>query len=116
MSTTTAPRIPIPKDELAAFCQRWDIAELALFGSVLRDDFGPESDVDVLVTFAETATPTLLDLNRMERELASMVGRRVDLVSRRGIEGSRATTRRSAILHSARVIYAAAPLLITPMC
>lgn len=108
MSSTTEPRIGIPQDELAAFCRRWEIAELALFGSVLRDDFGPESDVDVLVTFTEAATPTLLDLNRMERELTGMVGRPIDLVSRRGIERSRATARRSAILSSARVIYAAA--------
>lgn len=108
MNAIGEPRIPIPHDALRQFCARWGVAELALFGSVLRDDFGPDSDVDVLVTFAPTATPTLLDLSRMERELATLAGRPVDLVSRRGIEQARSTGRRSEILASARVIYAAA--------
>jgi predicted nucleotidyltransferase len=108
MSAIGETRIPIPQEALREFCEHWGISELALFGSVLRDDFGPESDVDVLVTFNLTAAPTLLDLGHMERDLTALVGRRVDLVSRRGIERGPHTRRRSEILSSARVIYAAA--------
>jgi predicted nucleotidyltransferase len=108
MNATDEFRIPLPHEALRQFCQRWEISELALFGSVLRDDFGPESDVDVLVTFEPTAMPTLLDLSHMERDLTALMGRKVDLVSRHGVEGARPTPRRSNILSSAHVIYAAA--------
>lgn len=91
--------------EVAAFCKCWDVSELALFGSVLRDDFGPESDVDVLVTLDEKAMHTLFDLDRMAQDLRSVFGHDVDLVSRRGIERSRNQGRRRAILDSAQVIY-----------
>ncbi len=91
--------------EVAGFCRRWDVSELALFGSVLRDDFGPESDVDVLVTLGEKAEHTLFDLHQMEEDLRSIFGHDVDLVSRRGIERSHNQGRRRAILQSARVIY-----------
>ena len=87
------------------FCERWQIAELALFGSVLRDDFNAESDIDVLVSFEEEARHTLFDLGRMEAELREIFGRKIDLVSRRGIEVSRNYLRRNAILESAEVIY-----------
>jgi hypothetical protein len=92
---------------MAEFCQKWGIAELALFGSALRPDFRPGSDVDVLVTFAPDSHPSLFDLVQMEEELAQIFGRQVDLVSRRGIENSRNYIRREAILRSARVLYAA---------
>ncbi len=98
-------RIMIPQEEVAAFCRRWRIVELALFGSVLRDDFRSESDVDVLVSFEEEARRTLFDLSRMEAELKTIFGREIDLVSRRGIEGSRNRLRRKAILESAEVVY-----------
>ena len=98
-------RIYIPKDEIAAFCRRWQITELALFGSVLRDDFGPDSDVDVMVGFGEGAKHTLFDLDDMELELKEIFGRKVDLVSRRGVEASRNYLRRNSILKSAQVIY-----------
>lgn len=58
----THPAIPIPKERIAAFCERWHVRELALFGSVLRGDFRPQSDVDVLVSFAPDAGWSLLDL------------------------------------------------------
>lgn len=98
-------RVDIPSDDIAAFCQRWQITRLALFGSVLRDDFGPDSDIDVLVKFAETARPTLFDMSRMETELESIVRRKVDLVSQRGVEKSRNHIRRKAILESAELVY-----------
>jgi len=101
------PQVSIRKDQLTAFCKRWQITELALFGSVLRDDFGPESDVDVLVEFEESARHTLFELDDMELELEEIFGREVDLVSRRGVEASRNYIRRKAILDSAETIYAA---------
>jgi len=100
-------RIDIPEEPIADFCRRWKIAELAFFGSVLRDDFGPDSDVDVLVTFAPDATWSLFDHVDMQEELGRILGRPVDLVSRRGIERSRNPFRRRAILESARVVHVA---------
>ena len=70
---------------MGEFCQKWKIAELALFGSALRPDFGPASDVDVLVTFAPDSHPSLFDLVEMEEELKEIFAREVDLVSRRGL-------------------------------
>jgi hypothetical protein len=99
--------IDIPHEKIAEFCRQWKIQEFALFGSVLRQDFHSESDIDVLVTFHEDARPTLFDLVRMERELSQMLGRKVDVVSRRGIEFSRNRIRKETILNSAEVIYAA---------
>ncbi len=100
-------QIDIPKDEIAAFCERWQLAELALFGSVLRDDFGPESDVDVLVRFDPKARPTLLDIARMQDELTRLLGRQADLVERAAVEASQNYIRRESILNSAETIYAA---------
>ena len=97
--------IDIPRDKIAAFCKRWQVTELALFGSVLRDDFGPESDVDVLIGFGEAARHTLFDLDDMELELEEILGREVDLVSRRGVESSSNHLRRNSILQSAQVIH-----------
>jgi uncharacterized protein len=100
-------RISIPVEEVADFCRRWQITELALFGSVLRDDFRPDSDVDVLAKFGEDARHTLFDMVRMQEELQRILGRQVDLVSRRGLEASRNYIRRDSILKSAEVVYAA---------
>ena len=98
--------IQMPSQEIAAFCERWQITELALFGSVLRDDFGPESDIDVLVRFRPSATPTLLDLVRMEDELTRLLDRKADLVEYAAVEASRNYIRRKAVLQSAETIYA----------
>jgi len=99
--------IPIERARVEAFCRKWKITELALFGSVLRDDFRPDSDVDVLVSFAPDADWSLLDHLAMEEELAGILGRKVDLVSRRAVERSANRIRRQAILGSAEVVYAA---------
>ena len=104
----TKPQIEIPSAQLAEFCDRWKISELALFGSALREDFRSDSDVDFLVTFAADAQWSLLDYVRMQDELAHLLGRAVDLISRKGIERSRNSIRRAAILGTAEVIYAAA--------
>jgi predicted nucleotidyltransferase len=89
------------------FCQRWCIRELAVFGSTLGDDFGPDSDVDLLVTFAPEADWSLLDHVRMQLEMSALLGRPVDLVSRRAIERSPNAIRRAEILTTARTVYAA---------
>ena len=99
--------IEIPQDKVVNFCQRWKITEFALFGSVLRDDFHSDSDIDVLATFAPDAQWSLFDHVDMQDELEAIFGRKVDLVSRRGIEHSRNYIRRKAILSSAKVIYVA---------
>jgi len=99
-------RIGTPPEAIAAFCERWDVVELALFGSVLREDFGPESDIDVLVTFCPGGTPGLAFVS-MADELSDMLGRPVDVLTRPSVEGSRNYIRRKAILESAEVIYAA---------
>ena len=98
-------RIAMPSDRIAAFCKRWQIAELALFGSVVRDDFGADSDVDVLVSFDPGARHTLFDVVRMQDELDRIFGRDVDLVTRAAVEGSRNHIRRKAILESSHVVY-----------
>ena len=100
-------RIGVSTDAVEAFCDRWQVKELALFGSVLRDDFGPDSDIDVLVSFRTERTPGLFGFDRMERELAQLFDRKVDLVHRTAIEDSRNYIRRKAILESARVFYVA---------
>ena len=102
-----AARIPINTNAISEFCQRWGLAELALYGSVLRDDFGPESDIDVLVTIAPEQSCTMFDLVRMAEELEGIFGRAVDIQTRRGIEQSRNEIRRREILDSAEVIHAA---------
>ncbi|HXF64844.1 MAG TPA: nucleotidyltransferase domain-containing protein [Caldilineaceae bacterium] len=99
-------QIALPMDEIAAFCRRWNITEFALFGSVLTEEFGPESDVDVLVTFAPDA-PQSPDRETMREELEAIFGRPVDLLYRRVVEYNPNYIIRDAILDSAKVVYAA---------
>lgn len=106
MSTVIGPRVTFSYGAIAAFCRRWNIAELAVFGSALRDDFGPESDIDMLVTFRADVVPALADLLDMEDELQSLLGRRVDLIERQSVEHSPNYLRRREVLTTARVIYA----------
>jgi predicted nucleotidyltransferase len=93
--------------EVAAFCRRWKVQELAVFGSVLRGDFRPDSDIDLLVTFEADANWGLFEQAAMESELAALLGRRVDLVSKRAIERSANWIRRQAILESAETVHVA---------
>jgi uncharacterized protein len=95
--------IEIPVDRLAAICRRYQVKELSLFGSALRGDFGPDSDVDLLVEFEPSAQVGFMTLSRMQREFAALVGRRVDLVPKRGLKEKI----RRDVLDSAEVIYAA---------
>ncbi|RZM82164.1 nucleotidyltransferase family protein [Leptolyngbya iicbica] len=100
-------RLGITPAELATFCQRWQVAELSLFGSVLRDDFSEHSDVDVLVTYLPTAQRGLFEKMQMQEELETLLHRPVDLVSKTAIVQSRNWLRRRHILDSAQVIYVA---------
>jgi predicted nucleotidyltransferase/uncharacterized protein with HEPN domain len=98
-------------ERIAEFCRKWKVDELALFGSVLRDDFGPESDVDVLLAFAPDADHSLFDVAHMQDDLRDIFGRRVDVVRRDGlVRGGNPYSIRN-ILGSARVIYGAAERL-----
>jgi len=97
-------KLDIDREKIAAFCCKWKITELALFGSVLREDFGPDSDVDVLVTFAEDAPWSLFEFVDMQDELKAIFGRDVDLVEKPAV---RNPFRRRHILRNNEVIYAA---------
>lgn len=94
----------VPTQELEALCRKWQVRELSLFGSALRGDFSPESDVDVLVSFDPGAPWDLWDLIEMQGDLERLFGRPVDLVER---EGLRNPWRREEILRTKRVLYAA---------
>ena len=91
---------------ISALCHRWKIRELALFGSVLRDDFGQNSDLDIMVTFADDANWGLLDHVRMETEFEGLFGRDVNLITKRAVEQSRNWLRRQEILGSYQVLHA----------
>lgn len=98
-------QIPLPLNKIKAFCDRWKITKLDLFGSVLRDDFHSKSDIDVIVEFEHNLRYSLFDLVVMEDELKAIFHRDVDLVTRKGIANSRNYLRRKTILNSAKTIY-----------
>lgn len=95
----------IPKELIAEFCRANGIIQLAIFGSALREDFGPESDIDILVEFEPGQTPGLRFVS-IASELSSLLGRQVDVLTRASVEQSQNYIRRKAILDSAEVIYA----------
>jgi len=96
--------IDISEDKVAEFCRRRKVVELALFGSVLRDDFGPDSDIDVLITFTPDCGWSLWDLFDMREELHKIFGRDVDLVEK---DALRNPFRKHEILRTYEVVYAA---------
>jgi uncharacterized protein len=104
--------IDLPMPEIERFCQKWNLTEFALFGSVLRADFRPDSsDIDVMVKFHPKAYVTfqgfdyIKALEQMEEELEAFLGRKIDLITRDSIEQSANYIRRHEILSSAKVIY-----------
>ncbi len=99
-----AAAIDIRRDAIEVFCKKWDVKELALFGSVLREDFGADSDVDVLVTLSDNHTLDLFDWVAMGQELEAILGRPVDLVE---LSSLRNPHRRAAILTSKEEVYVA---------
>ena len=98
------PRIDIPMESIRAFCAKWKVVEFSLFGSVLRDDFRPDSDIDVLLSFEEYSAWSLYDLVDMKDELKAIFGRDVDLVEKEAI---RNPYRRHSLLAEHEVLYAA---------
>ena len=100
----TQAKIDIPKDKIEDFCKRWKIAEFSIFGSALRDDFSPRSDIDVLISFEPDFPWSLFDWIDMIEELKGILGREVDLVEKSGL---RNPFRRHEILNNRQVIYAA---------
>ena len=104
MSELRIRNLDLLQKGISEFCTRWRISEFALFGSVLRDDFDAESDLDILVAFAPYADWSLLDHVQMEQELEALLDRKVDLLSRRSVERSRNWLRRKEILDTAEVV------------
>jgi len=92
--------------QIKDLCQRKQIIEFALFGSVLRDDFKASSDVDVLITFAPHARKGLLTLAQIKLELEALLGREVDVLTKKSLENGRNLARCHNILESAKVLYA----------
>jgi predicted nucleotidyltransferase len=99
-------QIELPMDKIADFCRRWKIARLELFGSVLREDFRCESDVDFVASYLPDARWSLLDRVHMKHELEDMLGRNVDLLNRRALERGRHKGRAAAILAQTQLLYA----------
>jgi predicted nucleotidyltransferase len=97
------PRLPFSKRKIAEFCKRWGIVEFCLFGSVLRDDFNPDSDIDVLVTFMPDAQVSLFDMVQMQLELKVIFSHDVDLVEKASLKNP---YRRNEILQTAKRVYA----------
>ncbi len=98
--------ITLPADQIADLCREFDVLELAVFGSFLREDFGPESDIDFLVVFKnDDLGPWMGKLQRLETRLSALLGREVDAVSKRAVEASENWIRRNHILGTAQVIY-----------
>lgn len=93
----------IPQKTIRQFCTRWSVVEFSLFGSILREDFTPLSDIDVLVEFSGSANPSLFDMVQMKLELEKVFRRPVDLVEKKSLSNP---FRKREILDSARVIYA----------
>jgi predicted nucleotidyltransferase len=100
-------QIDVPKERIVSFCRKWKIVEFALFGSILREDFRPNSDVDVLVTFSHGSDWGVEHLLDMKEELEALFGRPVDLLEKRLVEESRNYIRRKHILSHMETLYAA---------
>lgn len=100
-------QIKIPGEKISGFCLRNRIRSLALFGSVLRDDFRPDSDVDVLIEFEPGQEPGLMELVAMQDELSQILGRKVDMVERKAVERSENYIRRRHVLESVEPVYVA---------
>ncbi|MBE9064799.1 nucleotidyltransferase family protein [cf. Phormidesmis sp. LEGE 11477] len=105
LDPTIRSRIGLSVKEIADFCEEWQIASLDLFGSVLREDFGPNSDLDFLFTYTPDASRSLLRLVRMKHQLEDLTSRSVDLINRKSIEESKNWIRRREILTTAQNIY-----------
>ncbi len=104
--TDLTPRITLDMEKIEVFCKKWKIVEFSLFGSVLTNDFRPDSDVDVMVKFAPEANVGLFEMVDVEDELAAIIGRNVDIVTRPAVERSENYIMRRSILSGTRTFYA----------
>lgn len=102
MSELSLPNLS--RAQLTSFCDRWGIVEFAIFGSAVRGELRPDSDLDFLVSFDPGRSVSLLDLAEMEIELEAICGREVEIVTRRSVEASKNSIRRKEILESAQPI------------
>ncbi|MEL7068186.1 MAG: nucleotidyltransferase domain-containing protein [Cyanobacteria bacterium J06634_6] len=98
-------RIGLSSDRISQFCEKWNISKLEIFGSVLRSDFTPESDIDVLVSFLPGARQGLLTRIKIMHELEDLTARRVDVIARKSVEDSDNWIRRQEILTTVKTIY-----------
>jgi len=102
-------RLGMTPPQLMEFCQKWQIAELAVFGSILRDDFRDDgddpSDIDLLYTFSESSSHSLFDVTEIQEELERFCHKKIDFISKKGIERSRNWLRRREILNSGMILY-----------
>lgn len=98
-------RLGVELEKVEQICQEWGIIELALFGSIVRDDFNLNSDIDCLVTFQTENNISLLDLETLEEQLENLFNRPVDIITKKSIEKSHNWIRRQNILENAEVIY-----------
>jgi len=97
--------LTLTDEQIKLFCQKWQVTELALFGSVLRADFNAQSDVDILVTFAPEIKRSLFDLMHMAEELEPLLGRKVDILTKKSVQRSHNWLRKQHILTNSEVIY-----------
>ncbi|QQR80715.1 MAG: nucleotidyltransferase domain-containing protein [Deltaproteobacteria bacterium] len=97
--------LPATKEKIKFFCEKWKINEFAFFGSILTESYGPQSDIDILVSFHNEAHWSLFDFVRMKEELSKLMGRTVDLVSKRGLENSKNTFRKNSIFSHTELIH-----------
>ncbi len=98
-------RLGISLSKIASFCQKWHIAKIALFGSILREDFNPDSDIDFLITFLPNTRQGLLTLAKIKHELEYLLNRSVDIAVKDSIEASENWIRRYEILTTAQTVY-----------
>jgi uncharacterized protein len=98
-------RLGLSLIEISKFCEEWQIVEMALFGSVLSEDFKVDSDIDIIVKFAPKAPQGLLTLAKIKHQLETTIGREVDIALKESVENSENWIRRNEILKTARVIY-----------
>ena len=103
----TLINLGVEPEIIADFCQKWKISKLSAFGSIVREELQPESDIDLLVTFSDNADWTMFDHFNMEEELSHILGREVDLVNIKALEENQNPIYKQEILNSARQIYAA---------
>lgn len=103
--TLVKERLDVAPGDLAAFCRKWNIAKLEVFGSLVREDFADDSDVDFLVSFEPGKAPADMSWFQIKEELEELIGRKVDVLDRRLVEQSRNLYRRYHILREATAVH-----------